>query len=211
MPVHHENALGAQHAAACRGHQAHRAGAEDRHCRALLDPGIDDGLVAGRQDVGQEQHLLVVQCIGHHQRPDIGLGHAHVLGLPAGQTAIQMAEAEQRRRWAHVLVVECGALAGIGGLASGELLQHAVEAASAGHHERDHHTVAGFDRGDIGADVFDDAHELMAENIAMPQVRNLAAVQMQVRAADGGGGDAQDKIVAFDKGRIRHGFDPHIA
>lgn len=86
-----------------------------------------------------------------------------------------------------------------------------MEAAPAGHHEGDHHAVAAFDGGDVWAHVFDNAHELMAEDIAVPQIRNLAAVQMQIRTADGGGSHAQDEIVAFDQDRVRHGFDPDIA
>ncbi|EGD20166.1 hypothetical protein XGA_1160 [Xanthomonas hortorum ATCC 19865] len=51
----------------------------------------------------------------------------------------------------------------------------------------------------------------MAENVTMPQIGNFAAIQMQIRAADGCCGDAQDQIVAFDKNRIRHGFNSYIA
>ena len=41
--------------------QPHRAGTIDGDAGALADPRIDHRLIGGRQDVGQEQHLVVGQ------------------------------------------------------------------------------------------------------------------------------------------------------
>ena len=67
--------------------------------------------------------------------------------------------------------------------------------------------VAALDAGHARAGVLDDAHELVAEDVAVLHARDLAAVDVQVGAADGGGGDAQDDVVvvlrARDRGRSR--------
>ena len=77
-----------------------------------------------------------------------------------------------------------------------------MEAAAAGDHERHHDAVTGTQLCDLGTDLLDDAHELVAEHIAFLQHRHLAAVQMQVRTADRGGGDPQHDVVP--------GFDARI-
>jgi hypothetical protein len=51
--------------------------------------------VAGREDIGQEQHLLVRQSRGHLDRADIGVGHAQIFRLAARIAAEQMRVAEQ--------------------------------------------------------------------------------------------------------------------
>src|SRR5215217_2254142 len=39
--------------------------------------------IAGREDVGQKEHLLIRQSIRNLEGADIGEGHARLLGLPA--------------------------------------------------------------------------------------------------------------------------------
>ena len=52
----------------------------------------------------------------------------------------------------------------------------------------------GRDVGDLGADLLDDAHRLVAEDVALRQVRAEHLVQVQVRAADGRRGDPDDGV-----------------
>ncbi len=121
-----------------------------------------------------------------------------------------MAVAEQCGRRQYALLVQCGALARIGGLAGGILGQPAVEALATGNHKRDHHAITGFHLGHAAADLFHHAHEFVAQHIAIVQVRNLAPVQVQVRTTDGGGGHPQDQIILGRQHRVRHGLDAHI-
>ncbi|MNP39888.1 hypothetical protein D3C76_1334790 [compost metagenome] len=50
----------------------------------------------------------------------------------------------------------------------------------------------------------------MAENIASFGFRNLASVQMQVGAADGGSGDPEDDVVCLLDDGIRDVIDPDV-
>ena len=87
-----------QHGAADR-ELADRAGAPDRDRVGRLDVALHRRLPAGREDVAEEQHLLVGQAVGDLDRRDVGIGHAHVLGLAAGIAAGEVGVAEQARRW----------------------------------------------------------------------------------------------------------------
>lgn len=98
----------------------------------------------------------------------------------------------------------------VGGFAGGELLELAEKAIATGNHERNHHTVAALHGGDGRAGFFDDAHELMAEDIAVLHGRDLAPVQVQVRATDRGGGDPQNDVVGLFNDRIGHGIHLHL-
>ncbi len=127
--------------------------------------------------------------------------------MPAGDAAVQVAEAKQRGpRW-NGFFVEDGAAPCVGGLAGGKLIQLAEKATAAGDHERDDHAVAWADCCNPSAHFLDNTHELMAENVAMLGLRNLAAIEVQVRPADGRGRHAQDNVVGLLQDRIRNGVD----
>src|SRR5690606_17325177 len=96
------------------------------------------------------------------------------------------------------------------GLAGGELVQQAVEAAPAGDHEGDHHAVAGPHPAHLRPRLLDDAHELVAEDVAIFHARDLAAVDVQVRTADRGRGHAHDDVVRLRERGIGHGFNADI-
>ncbi len=211
MVVHHEYALGAQQPRRRRGHQSDRARAEDRDGRSLADRCVDGCHVARGQDVGQEEHLLVRQArVGDDERADVGLGNTHEFGLSARNAAIQVAVSEQRGPGLGVFLVDDGAAPGVGGLAGREQLQVAVEALPARDGERDHHAVALLHAQHGGPHLLDDAHEFVAEDVAVLHHRDLAAVDVQVGTADGGCRDAQDDVVRVDDLRIGDGLDPYI-
>ena len=64
--------------------QAHRSRADDHHDISRLDPAVlDPHLVAGRQDVGQEDHPLVGDALGHLVHARLRERNPRVLGLGA--------------------------------------------------------------------------------------------------------------------------------
>ena len=52
-------------------------------------------LVGRREDVAEEQDLLVAEALGDDDGSDIRVGHAEILGLTAGEAAGDVREAEQ--------------------------------------------------------------------------------------------------------------------
>ncbi len=129
MMVDHEDPLGTQQAGRGGGHQPHRAGAEDGDARPLADGRIDGRHVAGRQDVRQEEHLLVAQPrVGDDERAYVALRNSDELGLAPRYATVEMAVSEQCRPWFRVLLVHDGATTRIGRLAGREKFEIAVEA-----------------------------------------------------------------------------------
>ncbi len=121
-----------------------------------------------------------------------------------------MAIAEQcGAGWDAFLVDDCTA-AGVGGFASGELVELAEEAAAAGDHEGNYHAVTDLQVGHPAAGLFDDAHELVAEDIARLCLWNLAMIEVQVGAADGGSGDPKDDVVFVLDERVGDIVDPDV-
>ena len=68
-----------------------------------------EGLPRRRQDVGEEQEALVGRTLGDLDRPEVRLGDPQQLGLPAGDLAVELRVAEERR--ALVLLAHLGRLA----------------------------------------------------------------------------------------------------
>jgi hypothetical protein len=49
----------------------------------------------------------------------------------------------------------------------------------------------------LRADLLDDAAELVAQDVALGELDHRAVQEVQVGAADGGAGDAEDHVVVF--------------
>ena len=96
-PVDRDHALGAQQVGAPDRELPDRAAAPDRDDVAGLDAAVLGRHVAGREDVGQEQDLLVAQAVRDLDRPDVGERHADVLRLAARVAAVEVRVAEQAR------------------------------------------------------------------------------------------------------------------
>lgn len=62
-------------------HHTHGARPENSHCFAALHIDPVDSRVARREDIGQEQGLVVDEQIGNNAGPKVDVGH--VLGLAA--------------------------------------------------------------------------------------------------------------------------------
>ena len=142
------------------------------------------------QAVGRMSLRIEVALIGQvgadHDVVVIGERHAQVLGLTAGHLPVELRVAEQRGAAA--------VLAHLGGLALRLQPARAHEALAARDVERDDDAVADGERRDVGADGDDDAHRLVAEDVAAVEERAEQFVQVQVGAADRGRGDPDDRI-----------------
>src|SRR5690606_10024233 len=98
----------------------------------------------------------------------------------------------------------------LGRLALGVQTPLAHPAPAAGDVERHHDAVAGAQPVDVRADLLDDAHELVTEHVPAVEVGAQHAVEVQVGAADGGGGDADHRVGAHLDTRIGNLLHPHV-
>ena len=133
-----------------------------------------------------------VHPLGDLHRADVGIGHAHVLGLAAVVAAGGMGVAEDAADRGRLRV-------GLVAVAEQALL--AEMALAAGDVERHEHLVADLEVLDGRSDLLDDAAELVAEGRADARVGHLAVVEVQVGAADAGARDPDDGVLGvLDRG-----------
>ena len=183
-------------------HVADRAQAQNQDAAALRDAGVLHRLPGRGQHVGQVHETVVRGPVGHLDRAEVRLRYAQVLGLPARHLAVQPGVAEQG-----------GALAlgpYLGRLALRGQPLYAHVAVTAGDVERDHHPVAEPQVRDRRADLLDDAHRFVPEDVALGHERAEHLVQVQVRAADAAGRHLDHRVVGILDGRIRHGVHADV-
>jgi hypothetical protein len=163
----------------CALHGAQPDRAEPEHCDDVAgrDPRADGRVVTGRHHVACEQRDVVGQAIGHRTQRQVGVRDERHVGLRAVEVAHRLAMAERTREVAAVVV----------GLAA-EVAQAACRM------ERAQDAVAGLDVRDAVADRLDDADVLVADRRAGVH-RVAPVVDVQVRTADAGCGDADDRVV----------------
>jgi hypothetical protein len=172
--------------------QADRPRADDRDDVTRAHPAVEHAhLIRGREDVGEEQHLLVAGGLGQLVERGVGERRARVLGLqPVDRVPENPAPSAE-------------ALPVVGLLA---------EAASpAGADARHQHAVARCDRGHAGADLFDGADSLVPEDGTRGGLRDIALEDVQVGAADRRGVDPHDGVGRIQDGRIRDGVPGALA
>jgi hypothetical protein len=187
-----------------------RTGAPHRHHVARLDVALLGGLIAGREDVGEEEHLLVRNAVRDLQRIHVGERHPHVLRLAAGVAAVEMRVAvDPGRGEAHQRLVHPGVRIGV--VAERVELARAEPAAAAGDRERHDHAVAGAQRLHRRAGLDDLAHEFMSEDVAAHHGRYVAVVEMEIGAADRGERHLHDGVVRIEDLRIGRIDDAHFA
>ena len=143
---------------------------------AVGDLGVLDGLPGGGQHVGQVDEAVVGRPLRDLDRAEVRLRHAQELGLPA--------RAPGRRAWCSRRARRRCLLAHLRRLALRLQLVLAHEAVAAGDVERDDDAVARGDVRDLGADLLDDAHRLVAEDVALVDERAEHLVEVKVGAAD---------------------------
>src|SRR5262249_54258291 len=114
-------------------------------------------------------------------------------GWAPGAAAVEMGIAEEagRRETVQCLGHLC---VGIRVVAEGGESLPAEEAGPACDDEGDDHAIAAAERAHPGAKLHHFSHELVAEHVARLHGRDEAVVEMEIRAADGGGGDLDDGI-----------------
>ncbi len=81
---------------------------------------------------------------------------------------------------------------------------------AAGDVEGDDDAVALRQLRHLGADLHDLAHEFVADDVAVLHHRHEAVVDVEVGAADGGGGDLEDRIARMFDLRVVDGIDLHL-
>jgi threonine dehydrogenase-like Zn-dependent dehydrogenase len=86
----------------------------------------------------------------------------------------------------------------------------AVRAGSVAQRERGDDEVTGLDRPDVGADLLDDADELVPDPLRGRRGPH-AAVRPQVGAADAGGDDADERVARQLDGGVRDVFETDVA
>lgn len=82
---------------------------------------------------------------------------------------------------------------------------------TAGDVERNHHAVARFEVGDSRTGFFDNADRFVADDIARRHEWRQHFVEMEVRPADRGRGDADDRIGRFLDRGVGHFFDRNVS
>ena len=179
--------LGGQHRA-----QSDRAVADDGHRRSRPHPGGHGAVVAGAEHVGQRQQRRhqrrILRDRKLHQRA-LRLRNAHGFAL-AGVDA----------PGAPATTVPAGRLQALSAEVAGVV----------GPDERGDHQIAALEAGDLGADVLDDADELVAHPAAAVLVRH-GLVRPQVAAADACAGDPHDGVGGILEDGVGHVLDAHVA
>jgi hypothetical protein len=87
---------------------------------------------------------------------------------------------------------------------------HIHPAVPARHVERYHDPVAGRDVGDLPAHLLNDAHRLVAEDVALIDKRTEYLVEVEVRAAERRRRDAHYRVVGFLNGGIGDVIYAHV-
>ena len=197
--------LGAEQNGAADRHLTDRTAAPDRHRVGRLDVALDSRLPSGREDVTEEENLLVRDTIRHLDVRRIGKGNAEIFGLPARIAAGQMRVAEQAcGRVAEYLVSEI--LLAVGGLAHREIAAFALIALAADDRERNHHPVADLELVlGLRPDLDDLPHHLVSHDVAGQHRRDEVVEQVQVRAADGAARHLDDGVARLLDLRVRDG------
>ncbi len=186
-----------------------RAAAPDRHGVARLDIAVLRRHVAGGEDVGDEQRLLVADLRRDLDRPHIGKRHPHVLRLPPRVSPHHVRVAEQARGRVPVqLLSHPGVRVGV--VAEGPQLAVAEEAPAARDGERNHHPVANAEGGVLGTDLHHLAHELMPQDVPAPHGGDESVEEVKVGPADRCQRDLDDGITRIQDLRVRHVRDADV-
>ena len=153
--------------------------ADDGHRLPGTGLGRERGVVARRHDVRereQRRHQLVVRPHRQHDERAVRLRDPDGLTL-AAVDAVEAVPAPVEARGVQPFAAE--------------------HAGSVRPHERRHHEVADLHRADLGADVLDDADELVAHSATGLGVLHLV-VRPEIAPADRGAGEPDEGIGRLD-------------
>jgi len=186
-----EDAGRAEERGALQRHDADGPQPHDDDGRSRADGRPERAQVAGREDVGQQDGLVVGDTLGNTQREGVGKGDGHGLGLPTGEVG-HGSERGGLAGEAHV------GLAGAAGAA------HA-----AADHAGDEHAIAPPQALHVRSGLQHRPDGLVAQADADPGRRIV--VEVEIGAADRGALDLDDDPVGTGERGIGHVFDPHVA
>ena len=192
VPAHEDDPLGAELLRREDGEEADRAVADHGDVVPRCDATHQRRVVAGAVDVGEGEQRRVqrrVDAGGHLDERAVGQRHAHRLGLAAAD-AVACPEAAVPARGLQALAAEVA-----GAVRPGE---------------RCDDEVAGRQGRDLGADLLDDADELVAHR-ASAGGRRQVVVRVQVAAADAGAHDPHDRVGRLHDDGVGNVLDPDVA
>jgi hypothetical protein len=171
-----------------RGHdrrQPDRAGPDDRDRVARFDASVEHAdLGRGREDVGEEQHLLVRELVRHLVDGGVGERDAGELGLqPVDQVTEDPASAAGAEPVAAFL---------------------AEPAPAARRDAGDEHAVSRLQRRDGAAGLHNSPHGLVAEDRARQHLRHVSLEDVEVGATDRRRVNPHDRIGRVLDCRVGH-------
>ena len=130
--------------------------------------------------------------------------------MASGIAAQHVAEPEQAGgRLPHRLGRHLGIR--VGAVAARKQPLLAEPALTAANGEGDNDPVTDLEICDLGPELDDLAHVLMTEDVAAFHGRLVAVQQVEVGAADGAGGDLDDRVAGMLDLRIRNSVYPDVA
>ena len=197
-----DDALDAKVPGDSNAHLPDRPETVDRERASFRHVRVCHRLPGGREHVGEIEEALVGWAFRHFDRAVVRLWDAEILGLTPGDGSVELRVAEQGG--AFVVLVHLGRLT----LRLKPVVAH--EAVAAGDVERHHDTIPRPDVRHLGADLFDDPHRLVPEDVSRFHVHREDAVEVQVRTADRRRGDPHDRIRRLLDHRIRNLIDPDV-
>jgi hypothetical protein len=191
------------------GELADRASAPDRDRVGRLDVALHGALPAGREDIAQEQHLLVGKAAGHLDVGGVRERNAQIFGLAARIAAGEVGIAEQPGR----AVAEDGVgqlLVAVRPLADRIVAPLALVALAAPDGEGHHDPVAGLERLVLRADLDHLPHHFMADDVAGFHTGHQVVEQVQVGTADGAARHSDDRVARMLDLGIGHGLVAYV-
>src|SRR5439155_4288806 len=140
----------------------HGPAAEHAHGVAVADLGDVRRLVTRREDVRDQDRLVVAHLVRQLHETDVRVRDARLLGLQAVEAARILGAAEERGPGA--LGIRVVALRVVPGAA--------VRTRAAGDRRRDHDAVAGVEIAHVFPYLLDDAHAFMTEDPPLLDARH---------------------------------------
>ena len=200
VPRHGDDAVRAEASGRDDGAQAHGPVADHDDGGALPDAGGSRRVVAGAHHVGEREQAREQRIVrpvaeaGTATSVPSAIGTRTASPWPASIGRPSSSSPPHQAPLAHEVCTP---------------LRQCTQVPSRQRERRDHE-VADRERRHVGADVLDDADELVPDAVRLGRLGH-AAVGPQVRPADAGGGDAHQRVGRpLDRG-VGHVLDPDVA
>ena len=185
------------------GHVADGPQAQHGDRSAVGDVSVRDRLPGRRQHVGQVDEPRIRWSFRNFDVGELGLRDAQQFGLAAGDFAVELRIAEQRRP--HALVPH------LGGFTLRVELLAAHVTVPAGDLEGDDDPVPDSQITRFAAHLADYPHRFVTEDVPRLHERTENFVEVEVGPADVRRGDFDDGIGALFDLRVGHRLDAHVA